>query len=191
MYVHRCIYRCALHCRRILAWLGLAILLASLAGMAFHTRSMWLPPLSDALYGTRHGFRVNRYGRQVDDMAADHEEGDVHLISIDSQRSDGRGKSGQGNFPHVAGAAMPDEALMPSGVLAVSTDTGHALSHCRRDKDGLSASSIPASSGGVESVSDSGQLPGVGQERSASRSTGTASQQQVPSCIADHGESVK
>ena len=43
-----------LHCRRILAWLGLTIMLASsLAGLALHTRSMWLPPLSDALYGVR------------------------------------------------------------------------------------------------------------------------------------------
>ena len=150
---------------------------------------MWLPPLSDVLYGTRHGFRVNRYGRQVDDMAADQEEGGVHLISIDSQRSDGRGKGSQGDSAHVAGAAMPDEALMPSGVLAVSvTEAGHALSQSRQGDSGSSASSNPASSVGVRSVQDNGQLPGVSQERPASQSTGTASQQQVPSSGADHVE---
>lgn len=81
----------------LLGLLGLAILLASLAGMAFHTREMWVTALSDAIYGTRHGFRVNRYGRQVDV----HDEGNVHLISIDGQRSEAGVKAGEDALPHL------------------------------------------------------------------------------------------
>ena len=80
-----------------MGWLGLAVLLASLAGMAFHTREMWAPALSDAIYGTRHGFRVNHYGRQVDE----HDEGNVHLIGIDSQRSEAGLKAPEAASPHV------------------------------------------------------------------------------------------
>ena len=88
----------AFTCRRVfLGWLGLAVLLASLAGMAFHTREMWAPALSDAIYGTRHGFRVNNYGRQVDE----HDEGNVHLIGIDSQRSEAGVKAPEVALPHV------------------------------------------------------------------------------------------
>ena len=80
-----------------LGWLGLAVLLASLTGMAIHTREMWAPALSDAIYGTGHGFRVNYYGRQVDE----HDEGNVHLIGIDSQRSEAGMKAPEAALPHV------------------------------------------------------------------------------------------
>ena len=65
--------------------------------MAFHTREMWVPALSDAIYGTRHGFRVNHYGRQVDD----HDEGNVHLISIDYQRSEAGVKAPEAALPYL------------------------------------------------------------------------------------------
>lgn len=101
-------------CRRIVAWLGLAILLASMAGLVFHIRHMWLPALSDAMYGTRHGFRVNRYGRQVDDTAAEQDEGNVHLINIGSERSEGRAKGSQVAAPDQEVQGAPDESLAPS-----------------------------------------------------------------------------
>ena len=80
-----------------LGWLGLAVLLASLAGMAFHTREMWVPALSDAIYGTRHGFRVNHYGRQVDDQ----DDGNFHLIGIGSQSSEADVKTPEAALPHT------------------------------------------------------------------------------------------
>ncbi|CAK0779409.1 hypothetical protein CVIRNUC_004766 [Coccomyxa viridis] len=117
----------AFTCRRVfLGWLGLAVLLASLAGMAFHTREMWAPALSDAIYGTRHGFRVNHYGRQVDD----HDEGNVHLIGIDSQRSEAGVKALEAPLPPVdreeseVNAAGDVANAASSASIGRPTDTG-------------------------------------------------------------------
>jgi len=167
----------ALCCRRILAWLGLAILLTSFAGLAFHTRSMWLPPLSDALYGTRHGFRVDRYGRQVDDMAADQDAGNVHLISIDSQRSDARAESSQAALLGQGGAGMPDRAPVPAFAAANEANPARSSSPSRTGEN--RDSSITASQEGAENKREgspgaASQPPGVSSERSATPNKGTA-----------------
>ncbi len=167
----------ALCCRRILAWLGLAILLTSFAGLAFHTRSMWLPPLSDALYGTRHGFRVNRYGRQVDDMAADQDAGNVHLISIDSQRSDARLETSQAAVLNQGRTGTPDLAPAPPIAAANGANSAHSSSPSRAGKS--RDSSITASQEGAENKREgspgaASQPPGVSPETSATPNKGIA-----------------
>ena len=115
-----------------MGFLGLAILLVSLGGLAFHTRSMWLPPLSDALWGTRYGFRVNRYGREVDDMAADQDEGNVHLIRIESEMSGVAQKGVQvAALPHQDRGSKPDEAPAPLAAAAMGAAAAHASSFVR------------------------------------------------------------
>ena len=115
-----------------MGFLGLAILLASFGGLAFHTRSMWLPPLSDALWGTRYGFRVNRYGRDVDDMAADQDEGNVHLIRIEREMSGAALKGVQvAALPDQERGSEPDEAPAPSAAAAVGAAAAQASSPVR------------------------------------------------------------
>ena len=166
----------------LLGWLGLAVLLASLAGMAFHTREMWVPALSDAIYGTRHGFRVNHYGRQVDE----HDEGNVHLISIDGQRSEVEEKALEAALPH-----LDREKSEATAVSTAAGDVANAASSVsiRRPLD-MAQEGSNVMSGSAEGAQQS--LHGADKAGTASPGTtnmeGAGMEQQTHSAIAESEE---
>ena len=55
-------------CRLVFAWVALAMVLASVAGLLLHTRSVWAPSLSDLFTSMRYGVSGrSRYAAHKDD----------------------------------------------------------------------------------------------------------------------------
>lgn len=55
-------------CRLVFAWVALAMVLASVAGLLLHTRSVWAPALSDLFTSMRYGVSGrSRYAAHKDD----------------------------------------------------------------------------------------------------------------------------
>lgn len=78
-----------LSCRLVFAWVALAMFLAAMGGLVVHTRSIWVPAISDLFLSMRYGVSSRgRYGRYGDDPD------ELGLIRIEAGR--GSGAPGKG-----------------------------------------------------------------------------------------------
>ena len=107
--------------RLVFAWVALAMVLATVGGLLLHTRSVWVPALSDLFLSMRYGISGrSRYGRQkdtTDELGLIRlEAGNGHAGVSDMLEPRSNGRAGKpGASPYGSEWSVTDEGSPTNG----------------------------------------------------------------------------